>query len=181
MADIGHNSVLTDKEADALFGHHLRRRVAIHRKREELKAEEAKCKADSKNDGIPEAEIKDYLDCFFATDKQKKVDKFKLNQRTLIRLGLISEASQKDLLADRATNDQKIYAAGYAAGLCAADRVSNYDAGSADDRMFLDGYDDAQAVVRDNFQAAMEKRLAARTKEEPPAEVADGQDPFSVH
>lgn len=174
---IGHNSTLTDEERQALWGHHIAKRVAIQRRKDELKAEEDALKADSKNDGLSEKEIKDYLDCMFSTDKQKKVDQFNMLKRNRIRLGLIHDDRNADLLSDRVTTQEMIFAAGVEAGLAGLDRVSGkYAGGSDEERAFLDGWDEGQRIARENLQSAMEKLNRQRTKEEPPPSGDD--EPF---
>lgn len=175
---IGHNSTLTDEERQALWGHHIRRQLATRRKLDEIKAEAKKNSADAKNDGFSKAELDDFLDLMTTDDPQKKVEKFNMMKRNRIRLGLIQDDRKGDLLADRVTNQQMIYAAGVEAGLAALDRVSKYAGGSDEDRAFLDGYDEGQRIARDNLQAAMEKKNRERTKEEPAADPETG-DPFA--
>ncbi|NTJ00325.1 hypothetical protein G6L07_08305 [Agrobacterium rhizogenes] len=179
-ATAGHNTTLNDEENQALWGHHVRRRLAHKRKSDELADEGKDLKKDAKNDGFSEAEIKDFIDCMTTDDPQKKVDNFNMLKRNRIRLGLINDDRKGDLLADRVTNEQMIFAAGVEAGLAALDRVSKkYAGGSPEDRAWLDGYDEGQRIARDNLQSAMEKRNAAKqatTNEAPPA---DGDDPFS--
>lgn len=174
MTTAGHNSQLTEEERQALWGHHIRRRIELHNERMALKEREAKLKADSKNDGLSEKELKDYLDCMLSDDQQKKVDHFNMLKRNRIRLGLIIDDRKADLLADRVTTEQMIYAAGVEAGLAALDRVSKYGPGSAESEAWLSGYDGGQRIARDNLQSAMEKKLRDRSKEEP---ASDG-DPF---
>ena len=174
---IGHNSTLTDEERQALWGHHIAKRAAIQRRKDELKAEEDAIKANSKNDGLSEKEIKDYLDCMFSTDKQKKVDQFNMLKRNRIRLGLIVDDRKGDLFSDRVTTQEMIFAAGVEAGLAGLDRVSGkYACGSDEERAFLDGWDEGQRIARENLQTAMEKLNRKRTKEEAPP---TGDDPFS--
>lgn len=173
-ATTGHNSKLTEEEHQALWGHHVSKKLALRRRQEELKAEGKKLDADAKNDGFSKAELDDFLDLMTTTDPQKKVDKFNMLKRNRIRLGLIQDDRKGDLLADRVTNQQMIFAAGVEAGLAALDRVSKHAAGSDEDRAFLDGYDDGQRIARENLQSAMEKRNRERSKEEPPAT----EDPF---
>ena len=180
----GHNS-LTEQERQALWGHHVQKRVKIIRRLEEIKAEEKKLKADAKNDGISEKELKDFLDCMLTDDPQKKVDQFNMLKRNRIRLGLIIDDRKADLLADRVTNEQMIFAAGVEAGLAALDRVSRYSGGSSEDKTWLAGWDDGQRIARENLQRAMEKKLRERSKEEPPAtedpfEASGEFDPFAV-
>ncbi|MDO9417004.1 hypothetical protein [Pararhizobium sp.] len=174
MTAAGHNSKLTEQEHQALWGHHVRRRVAARRKADAIKAEEVVLKKEAKNDGISEQEMKDFLDCMLSDDKQKKVDNFHMLKRNRIRLGLIADDRKGDLLADRVTNQDMIFASGVESGLAALDRASKFAAGSDEERAFLDGYDEGQRIARDNLQSAMEKRNAATSKEEP---ASDG-DPF---
>lgn len=178
MTVAGHNSKLTEAEQQALWGHHTQQRVAIHHERQALKAKEDKLKADAKNDGVSEKDLKDFIELTFTTDKQKKVDEFARRKRIMINSGLIPDDRGGDLLADRVGKLEMIYAEGFQAGLAALDRVSKQNGASDEDREWLRGYDDAQQVMRDNLQAAMEKRNANKSKEEPPA--TGGADPFTI-
>lgn len=175
---IPNTTELTEQERQALWGHHIRRQLATRRKLDEIKAEAKKNTADAKNDGFSKAELDDFLDLMTTDDPQKKVEKFNMMKRNRIRLGLIQDDRKGDLLADRVTNQEMIYAAGVEAGLAALDRVSKYSGGSDEDRAFLDGYDEGQRIARDNLQAAMEKKNRERTKEEPAADPETG-DPFA--
>lgn len=177
MTAIGDNSKLTEQEQQALWAHHIRRAVAVRRQMDELKTEAKENAKDAKNDGISKAEIDDFISLMLSDDPQKQVDKFNMHKRNRIRLGLIPDDRNADLLADRVTNLEMIFAAGVEAGLAALDRVSNQNAGSDEDRAFLDGYDQGQAIARDHLFSAMEKRNAAKTKEAP---EPDGSDPFVV-
>lgn len=176
-AAAGHNSKLTDEERQALWGHHVSRKLSLRRRMDELKAEDKKLTADAKNDGVSKAELDDYLDCMLTDNPQKNVDKFNMQKRNRIRLGLIMDDRKGDLFADRVTTQEMIFTSGVEAGLAALDRVSKHAAGSDEDRAFLDGYDEGQRIARDNLQSAMEKKLRERSKEEPSA--APGEDPFA--
>lgn len=176
---VGHNSKLTEAESQALWGHHTRQRVALYHAQQDLKAKEQKYKADAKNDGISEKDLKDFIELTFTTDKQKKIDEFARRKRIMINSGLIPDDRQGDLLTDRVGKLPMIYAEGFQAGLAALDRVSKQNGGSDEDREWLRGYDDAQKVMLENLQAAMEKRNANKSKEEPPANM-DGDDPFTL-
>lgn len=175
-AHIGDNSKLTEEEKQALWGHHVRNRIGVIREMDEVKAREKAFKKDAKNDGISEKELKDFLDCMLTDDPQNKVDQFNILKRNRIRLGLIPDDRNADLLADRVTNLEMIYAAGVEKGLAALDRITRYAAGSDEANEELRGYDDGQRIARENLQSAMEKKLWDRSKEAAPA---DGADPFS--
>ncbi|MQY48217.1 hypothetical protein GAO09_19470 [Rhizobiales bacterium RZME27] len=185
MATAGHNSnELTDKERQALFAHHVRTDISIEAKIAELREQKKANRKLAQNDGFPSAKIDHYTKALQAEDKQKPVDKHRSEKENLIWLGLIHEDPNGDLLADRATKEQKIFAAGQAAGLMARDRVSNYDAGSVDDKTWLSGWDDGQRIVRENLESAMNKRNAAKAvsnKEEPASEEDPFPDADTVH
>jgi hypothetical protein len=181
-AAAGHNTTLNDEERQALWSHHVRKKLSVHSRRKELAEEEKKLDADAKNDGISKAELKDFVEVMTSDNPQKKVDDFNMLKRNRIRLGLITDDRNGDLLSDRVSTEQMIYAAGVEAGLAGLDRVSKkYGAGSSEDKTWLSGWDDGQRIARENLQSAMEKRNAARkkseTKEEPP--VTPGTDPFA--
>ncbi|MCZ7488205.1 hypothetical protein [Rhizobium rhizogenes] len=176
---VGHNSKLTEAESQALWGHHTRKRVALYHDQQAMKETEAKYKADAKNDGISEKDLKDFIELTFTTDKQKKIDEFARRKRIMINSGLIPDDRHGDLLTDRVGKLEMIYAEGFQAGLAALDRVSKQNGGGDEDREWLRGYDDAQKVMLENLQAAMEKRNACKSKEEPPANT-DGDDPFKL-
>lgn len=178
MAEAGHNSKLTDEEHQALWGHHVAKKLAHRREMDELKATGKALDADAKNDGFSKAELDDYLDCMTTDDPQKKVDKFNMLKRNRVRLGLIADDRKGDLLSDRVTTEQMIFAAGVEAGLAALTRVSKYQGGSTEDQTWLNGYDEGQRIARENLKTAMEKKLRQRSKEEPPP-AADA-DPFAT-
>lgn len=172
---IPNTTELTEQERQALWGYHIKRALAARLQMDVVKATAKKNAADAKNDGFSKAEIDDFLDLMTSDDPQKKVDKFNMMKRNRIRLGLIQDDRKGDLLADRVTNQEMIFASGVEAGLAALDRVSKYAGGSDEDRAFLDGYDEGQRIARDNLQAAMEKKNRERTKEEP---APTGDNPF---
>lgn len=174
---IPNTTELTEQERQALWGHHIRRQLATRRKLDEVKAEAKKNTSDAKNDGFSKAEIDDFLDLMTTDDPQKKVEKFNMMKRNRIRLGLIHDDRNADLLADRVTTQEMIFAAGVEAGLAALDRVSGkYAGGSDEERAFLDGWDEGQRIARENLQSAMEKLNRQRTKEEPPP--SGDEEPF---
>ena len=178
MGKLGHNTnELTPAERQALFAHHVRKDLEVAAQFRVLAEQKKANRKLAQADGFPVAKIEHYCKAFNADDKQKPVDKWRSERENLIFLGLIPDDRQGDLLADRATKEQSIYAAGQAAGLVAADRVSNYDDGSADDKTFLAGYDNGQAIMRDNLESAMNKANASRTNESP---IPDGNDPFTM-
>lgn len=168
MAEIGHNNELTDNERQALFGDHVRKDLKIREQIELLTVQKKANRKVAQNDGFPSSKIDHYVKALTAEDKQKPVDRHREQRENLIWLGLINDDPQGDLLADRATKEQRIFAAGQAIGLVAGERASGYDAAGADDKTWLAGYDDGQRIVRENLESAMKKRAAAMNKESPP-------------
>jgi hypothetical protein len=92
-------------------------------------------------------------------------------------LGLIPSTSGGDLLkqADRVDGEQLIRAKGYKAGLLNLDRRSGYDAGSADDKLWLESYDAGKQEYETEIPDIMARIEATRSKEEPPST----EDPFA--
>lgn len=130
--------------------------------------------------GVPSSQLDHLLKSFKADDQQKPVDKLKRDMENLAYLGLIPDQSIKgDLFSrvDRVDQEHMIQAKGFYAGLNALDRVSGYDAGSSDDKLFLESYDAGRAEYDAEIPDILARINAAASKEEPPAS-ADGEDPF---
>lgn len=130
--------------------------------------------------GVPSSQLDHLLAAFKADDQQKPVDKLKRDMENLAYLGLIPDPSIKgDLFSrvDRVDNEGMIRAKGFYAGLNALDRVSGYDAGSSDDRLWLDSYDAGKAEYETEIPDIMARIEAASSKEEPAA--PQGSDPFA--
>lgn len=164
------------------------RRVTLslyHRKDRDLDAQAAMIskqksanRLNAKAAGIPSYQLDHLLKSFKAEDQQKPVDKLKRDMENLAYLGLIPDPSIKgDLFTrvDRVDGEQMIQAKGFYAGLNALDRVSGYDAGSADDKLWLTSYDAGKSEYETEIPDIMARIEAAASKEEPPS---DGDDPF---
>ncbi|NTA27430.1 hypothetical protein G6L22_13070 [Agrobacterium vitis] len=176
MATIGDNS----KEERA-----KRVRLAYyHRKDRDWSAKAASVSAGKKANrleakavGIPSSQLDHLLKSFKADDQQRPVDKLKQDMENLAYLGLIPDPSIKgDLFAkvDRIDQEGMVRAKGFFAGLNALDRVSGYDAGSSDDKLWLDSYDAGKAEYDTEIPDIIARIEAAATGEEPPMT----EDPF---
>ena len=142
-------------------------------------AEEKKSnRQNAKASGFPAAKMDHYLKSFLAEDQQKPVDKLKSDRENLAWLGLIPD-TQGDLLAqvDRVDNEGMIQAKGYHAGLTGMDRVSGFDGGSSDDKLWLSSYDAGKAEFEVELPKVFEWLDAQNNKEAPPA---DGDDSFEA-
>lgn len=119
-----------------------------------------------------------YIKAHLGEDDQKPVDLLKSDRENLEWLGLIP-STKGDLFAkaDRVDKEGMIRAKGYKAGLLGLDRVSGYDGGSADDKMFLESYDAGKKEYETDLPGILKQIEAATTKEAPPA---TGFDPFAV-
>ena len=171
IALVGDNSnVLTDREKEAHFGHMARKIRAYDQQIEDLKAKRKAELADAKNDGINVKELEVWLKAL--NDGDKMLDKHKLTESALKRAGLLSGAPSKDLL-DRVDREELIFAQGKAAGLVGADCASGYDAGSADDKLWINGWKEGQRIVLDEWVSANAK---LQRKRGVPDELPD--DPF---
>jgi hypothetical protein len=118
-----------------------------------------------------------YAKIHFGEDDQRPVDRLKSDRENLEWAGLIPPTTGGDLLAqaDRVDREQLIQAKGFKAGLLDLDRVSGYDAGSSDDKLFLASYDAGKAEYDTKVPDILARVQAAASKEEP---ASDG-DPFA--
>jgi hypothetical protein len=178
MANAGHNSGdLTEAEERSLFFHHLRKRMSHNSQLAVINADK---KADAKiaqADGLVIGDLDYAIKALEAEDKGTITDRYLSHGKVLTWLGL-AEGYQPDLFADRAAGLDAIEKRGERAGLAALTRESEYAPGSDEDQCWLRGYDNGQAIVRDNLQSAMEKRNAAKAGADELIKGAADEDPF---
>lgn len=130
--------------------------------------------------GVPSSQLDHLLKSFKADDQQKPVDKLKRDMENLAYLGLIPDPSIKgDLFSrvDRVDQEAMIQAKGFYAGLNYLDRVSGYDGGSSEDKLWLASYDAGREEYDTVLPDIMARIETQATKEEPPA--PKGTDPFA--
>lgn len=172
------NTKLSDADRQKLFAHHFRRELAAETKRREAAAEKTANRkvAKAADPTFTGQKFDHYLKAHFGEDDQKPVDRLKSDRENLEWLGLIPATSGGDLLAqaDRVDREQMVQAKGYKAGLLGLDRVSGYDAGSSDDKLWLESYDAGKREYETDIPDIMARIEAAASKEEPPAT----EDPF---
>ncbi|HEV7436117.1 MAG TPA: hypothetical protein VGO22_14750 [Pseudorhizobium sp.] len=174
------NTKLSEADRQKLFAHHFRRELAAETKRREAAAEKTANRkvAKAADPTFTGQKFDHYLKAHFGEDDQKPVDRLKSDRENLEWLGLIPATSGGDLLsqADRVDKEQMIQAKGYKAGLLNLDRVSGFDAGSSDDKLWLESYDAGKAEYETEIPDILARIEAAASKEEPPA--SPGDDPF---
>lgn len=180
MTAAGSNTKLTADDRRKLFAHHFREEVEIENAQRALRARRTANRKIAKGyeASFTGQKFDHYLKVHFGEDDQKPVDRLKSARENLEWQGLIPPTSGGDLLAqiDRVDNEQMIRAKGYEAGLLNRDRVSGYDAGSSDDKLWLESYDAGHAEYDRDIPDIMARIQATLSKEEP---ASDGDDPFS--
>lgn len=179
-AQIGDNDKAS-KDRRLLFAYHFRKEVAEEtRRREAAAAKTANRKlAKAADPTFTAQKFEHYASIHFGEDDQKPVDRLKSDRENCEWAGLIPETSGGDLLSqvDRVDREQLIQAKGFKAGLLSLERVSGYDAGSADDKLWLASFDAGKKEYDTELPDIMARIQAASSKEEPPAQTGDG-DPF---
>lgn len=175
----GHNTQVNAEERQKLFAYHFRKELAAEMKRREGGAEKTANRKVAKavDPSFTGQKFDHYLKAHFGEDDQKPVDRLKSDRENLEWLGMIPSTSGGDLLAqvDRVDNEQMIRAKGYKAGMLGLDRVSNFDGGSVDDKLWLDSYDAGRKEYEAEIPDILARVQAAATNEEP---AASGEDPF---
>lgn len=174
-AQIGDNSKAEQQRRVTLaYYHRIDRDVEAQNRA--LAARKKENRLNAKAAGIPSSQLDHLLKSFNAEDQQKPVDKLKRDMENLAYLGLIPDPTIKgDLFSrvDRVDSEGMIRARGFFAGLNGLDRVSGFDAGSADDKLWLESYD-AGRKEYDTVLPDIEARIQAETdKEAPPEEGED--------
>lgn len=178
-AAVGHNTEKAERERRVLFAFYHKKDRDIAAQIKALQAEKSSNRQNAKASGFPAQKLDHYLKSFNAEDHQKPVDKLKSERENLEWLGCIPATSGGDLLAqiDRVDNEQMIQAKGFHAGLTGLDRVSGYDGGSVDDKLWLESYDAGKREYDTEIPDIIARISAAQSKEEAPA---NGDDPFEL-
>ncbi|WP_322884228.1 hypothetical protein U8C35_07680 [Sinorhizobium medicae] len=177
----GNNSKLTDAERQKLFAHMFGKLLSAELARREAAADMKAIKKLSAtyDKSFTAQKFDHFLKLHFGEDDQKPVDRLKSDRENLEWAGIIAQTSKGDLLAqvDRVDGEQLIQGKGYLAGLLKAPRVSGYDAGSSDDKLWLESYDAGAAEADVGIPDILARVQAAASKEEPSPPA--GIDPFS--
>lgn len=177
MAATRSNTKLSDADRQKLFAHHFRRElVAETAKREALADKTANRKiAKAADPTFTGQKFDHYLKGHFGEDDQKPVDRLKSDRENCEWLGLIPATSGGDLLAqvDRVDKEQLVQAKGYKAGLLGLDRVSGFDAGSSDDKLWMSSYDAGKTEYETDIPDITARINAEADKEAPPPKGED--------
>ncbi len=169
MTALAGDNSKADRERRVQFSYYHRKDRDIAAKIRELHEQKKSNRQNAKAAGFPSAKLDHYLKSFLAEDQQKPVDKLKSERENLAWLGYIHEDPQGDLLSKRVSGEQLTQAKGFHAGLNGLDRLSGFDAGSSDDRLWLESYD-AGRKEYDTILPDIEARIAAESDKEAPPE-----------
>ncbi|MGV2099026.1 hypothetical protein [Rhizobium sp. 21-4511-3d] len=180
MSVAGDNKKLTDEQRQKLFAYHFRKELAAETARRAAAAEKSANRklAKGADASFTGQKFDHYLKAHFGEDDQKPVDRLKSDRENLEWLGLIpSTAGDLFAAGDRVDKEAMIRAKGYKAGLLGLDRVSGFDGGSVDDKLWLESYDAGKTEFDTQLPEIMSIVQATVTKEEPA--VTPGTDPFA--
>lgn len=175
-ATIGDNSK-AERDRRVTLAHYHRIDRDVDAQAGLLAAKKKENRLNAKAAGVPSSQLDHLLKSFKADDQQKPVDKLKRDMENLAYLGLIPDPAVKgDLFTriDRVDNEGMIRAKGFFAGLNGLDRVSGYDAASADDKLWLESYDAGKAEYDTVIPDLLERAASVRSNEEP----VSTEDPF---
>lgn len=177
MTTATHNSKLDDAQRQKLFAYHFRKELAEATVQKESAARKTANRklAKAADPSFTGHKFDHYLKAHFGEDDQKPVDRLRSDRENLEWLGLIPSTSGGDLLAqiDRVDNEQLIQAKGYKAGLLGLDRVSGYDGGSSDDKLWLSSYDAGKAEYDTDLPDILARIQEESDKEAPPSDEDD--------
>ncbi|MFJ6322291.1 MULTISPECIES: hypothetical protein [unclassified Rhizobium] len=172
MTAVAGDNSKADRERRVQFSYYHRKDRDIAAKIRELNEQKKSNRQNAKAAGFPAAKLDHYLKSFLAEDQQKPVDKHRTERENLIWLGYINENPQGDLLSNRVSGEQLVQAKGFHAGLNGLDRISSFDGGSSDDRLWLESYD-AGRKEYDTILPDIEARIKAEADKEAPPESDD--------
>lgn len=177
---VGHNTQLSEGDRQKLFAHHFRKELSAETKRREAAAEKTANRkiAKAADPTFTGQKFDHYLKAHFGEDDQKPVDRLKSDRENLEWLGLIPATSGGDLLAqvDRVDNEGMIRAKGYKAGLLGLERMSGYDGGSVDDKLWLEAYDAGKTEYEADIPDILARIQEAADPEAPPSASDDDSD-----
>lgn len=172
-AAMGDNSGKAEQQRRVTLAYYHRTDRDLAAKAKALAGEKKANRLNAKAAGVPSSQLDHLLKSFEAEDQQKPVDKLKRDMENLAYLGLIPDPSIKgDLFSrvDRVDAEGMIQAKGFFAGLNGLDRVSGYDGGSADDKLWLSSYDAGRKEYDTTVPDIMARINAEADKEAPPSE-----------
>lgn len=176
-APAGHNSgEMTAAERRALMFHHFNLIEAQKAKVKEEQDALKKLRKTAKADGIVMADLDYMARCADLEDPTIAPDE--LRRRAEIASWFALPVNfQADMFTDRMPLEERAFEEGIAAGLQGKDPTPPYDATSKPGQRWMDGWHEGQRQMREDLQAAMEKRNAAKVTAADDL-IKAGDDPF---
>jgi ribosome modulation factor/uncharacterized protein (UPF0335 family) len=173
----GHNSgELSASERAALRMHHIRALLKVEEDMKPLRDLRKKIRGEAKGDGFKLAEIDAGIRLATMEDQSIFVAEIKELIDIARHFNALPPGENGDLFPDPRPLDEKRYDEGKQAGLEGKNPESPYGPDSPDGQQWLKGWHEGQRIMRDDLQAAMEKRN--RAKDELIKSGADNDDPF---
>jgi len=164
MADVGHNSELTPEQRSALRMHHVRKLLDVEEEMKPLRDLKKKIRSEAKGDGFKLAEIDAAIRLMTMEDQSIFVAEIKELIDIARAFNALPPGEQGTLFPDRRPADEKAFDAGKQAGL----EGKNPEAPAGfDATKWMEGWHEGQRIMRDELQAAMERRNATLQDNDP--------------
>lgn len=178
MAEAGHNGSkeLTASERAALRMHHVRALLSIADELQPVLEKRKKARALAKADGFKLSEVDAAIRLATMEDQSIFVAEIKELIEIAQAFNALPPGEQGDLFPDRRPDDERAFDEGKVAGMEGKNPDGPYGADSVKGQSWLKGWHDGQRIMREDLQAAMEKRNAANMEAED--ELISGADPF---
>ncbi len=174
MTTAGHNSsTLSAAEARALHFHHFN---AIQAQKDVVKSASdvlKKLRKTAKADGVVMADI-DYMARCAALEDPEIVPAELARRAEIASWFALPVNYQVDMFTDRAPIEDRAFEEGKSKAQRNGDPVPPYDAASAAGQAWMNGWHEGQRIMRDDLQAAMEKKNTQKTKPSTTTNYDDG-------
>lgn len=172
--EAGHNSVLSASERSALRMHHIRALLKVEEEMQPLRELRKKIRAEAKGDGFKLSEIDAGIRLATMEDQTIFVAEIKELIDIARAFNALPPGEQGDLFPDLRPVDERCFDEGKVAGLAGKNPEPPYGADSEQGQKWLEGWHEGQRMMREDLQAAMEKRN--REKDEL-IKASDADDP----
>lgn len=164
---LGDNSKeLTPTERAALRMHHVRKLLDIAARMQPILDERKKARATAKADGFKLSEIDAAVRLATMEDISIFVDEIKELIDIARAFNALPPEGQGDLFPDLRPVDERCFDEGKVAGMAGKSPEPPYGADHPNGQRWMDGWHEAQRIMRDDLQRAMEKRNAASAVDE---------------
>lgn len=160
--EAGHNSALSPSERSALRMHHIRALLKVEEDMQPLRDLRKKIRAEAKGDGFKLAEIDAGIRLATMEDQSIFVEEIKELIDIARHFNALPPGENGDLFPDLRPVDERCFDEGKVAGLADKNPEPPYGAYSEHGQAWIRGWHEGQRIMREDLQAAMEKRNAAK-------------------